>query len=258
MKQTPPLITLLLALTGISAFQSPPALFLRHTPSSPRGSLTLLEMSDAKKRRRKRKVESSIPPSTAAIEESSPASPTTTQTQDKESAKAMAAQMLAQENMMYDQEEEDLTAFTPQPLSNDRIAAAASRAGYNIDSPQVGSEGEPSLNDLFDSREFLAKKREKQLAEKESGGDASTTVVPTKKKIKRSDVEAYTRLLEMDPLADEDSRYFEDENEVDVISALLGMWSRGLAIPRTMRRIGRERRWSRRRVFWGLGVDPCR
>ncbi|KAL7517240.1 hypothetical protein ACHAWX_002175 [Stephanocyclus meneghinianus] len=123
---------------------------------------------------------------------------------------------------MYDQEEEDLTAFTPQPLSSDRIAAAASRAGYNLDSPQVGSAGEPSLNDLFDSREFLAKKREKQLAEKENGGEASATVVPTRKKIKRSDVEAYTRLLEMDPLADEDSRYFEDENEVDVISALLG------------------------------------
>jgi hypothetical protein len=84
-----------------------------------------------------------------------------------------------------------LTAFTPQPLSTDCIAAA-SRAGYNIDSPQVRSGGEPSLNDLFDLGEFLVKKREKQLAKKQNRGDISMTVMPTRKKIKRSDVEAYT------------------------------------------------------------------
>ncbi|KAL7484293.1 hypothetical protein ACHAW6_009937 [Cyclotella cf. meneghiniana] len=253
MKQTPPLITLLLALTGISAFQTPPALFLRLTPRSPRGRLTVLEMSDGKKRRRKRKVDSSVPPSTAAVEESPPT--TTAQTQDKESAKAMAAQMLAQEKMMYDKDEEDLTSFTPQPLSSDRIAAAASRAGYNLDSPQVGT-GEPSLNDLFDSREFLAKKREKQLAEKENGGEASATVVPTRKKIKRSDVEAYTRLLEMDPLADEDSRYFEDENEVDVISALLGDVEPGVGSAADDEENRTGKKVVKKTSFLGIGSGP--
>lgn len=119
--------------------------------------------------------------------------------------------MLAQEQMMFD--EEDLTDYTPIPLDDDRITAAASKAGYDISS----SAGE-QLNEIFDAGDFLAKKREKQLAEL----DDSSTLVATKKKIKRSDIKAYTKLLEMDPLADEDSRYFEDDGEVDFISALLG------------------------------------
>eukprot|EP00804_Cyclotella_cryptica_P001292 CCRYP_017916-RA/>CCRYP_017916-RA protein AED:0.03 eAED:0.03 QI:256/1/1/1/0.5/0.33/3/1756/382 len=267
MKQTPPLITLLLALTGISAFQTPPSPVLRLTPTSPRGSLTLLEMSDGKKRRRKRKVDSSTAPSTAATEDSSTSSPpqttttiTTAQTQGKESAKALAALMLAQEKMMYDQEdEEDLTAFTPEPLSSDRIAAAASRAGYTLESPQAGNAGgggEPSLNDLFDSREFLAKKREKQLAEKEGGADASSTVVPTRKKIKRSDIEAYTRLLEMDPLADEDSRYFEDDNEVDFISALLGDVEPGVGNAADDEENRTGKKVVKKTSFLGIGSGP--
>jgi hypothetical protein len=79
------------------------------------------------------------------------------------------------------------------------------------------------LEDLFDSREFLQRKREKQLEDQTKVGKPSS-VIPTKNKIKRSDVAAYTKLLEMDPLADEDSSYFEDENEgrISIIQALLG------------------------------------
>jgi hypothetical protein len=135
----------------------------------------------------------------------------------KQSAQALAAQLLSQERMMYD--EDDLTSFTPQKLEeDDRIAAAASKAGFSLESPQ-GTQ----LEDLFDSREFLQRKREKQLEDQTKVGKPSS-VIPTKNKIKRSDVAAYTKLLEMDPLADEDSSYFEDENEgrISIIQALLG------------------------------------
>ncbi|KAL7509532.1 hypothetical protein ACHAXN_006504 [Cyclotella atomus] len=114
---------------------------------------------------------------------------------------------------MFD--EDDLSSdFTPIDLDNDRITAAASKAGYDVSSSSAGEQ----LNDIFDASDFLAKKREKQ-AEKEA---SSTSTLVSTKKIKRSDIQAYTKLLEMDPLADEDSRYFEDEDKIDFISALLG------------------------------------
>jgi hypothetical protein len=114
---------------------------------------------------------------------------------------------------MFD--EDDLSSdFTPINLDNDRITAAASKAGYDVSSSSAGEQ----LNDIFDASDFLAKKREKQ-AEKEA---SSTSTLVSTKKIKRSDIQAYTKLLEMDPLADEDSRYFEDEDKIDFISALLG------------------------------------
>ena len=75
------------------------------------------------------------------------------------------------------------------------------------------------------------------------------------KKIKRSDIEAYTRLLEMDPLADEDSRYFEDEGKVDFISALLGDVE-----PNVKETAEEENRTGKRVVkktsFLGIGSGP--
>ena len=122
--------------------------------------------------------------------------------------------------MMYD--DEDLTSFVPQRLEDDdRIAAAASKAGFSISGGTVGGgdKDESALEDLFDSREFLKRKREKQLEEQSKS--SSISEIPTKKKIKRSDIKAYTKLLEMDPLADEDDSYFESEG-IDTISAWLG------------------------------------
>ena len=188
MIRSTPAIALLLALTVASAFQAP-----RLSPA-PR-SHTSLQMAEGKKRRRKRKIAPTADASSA---------PTAEPPQESQAAK-----LLAQEQLMFD--EEDLTDYTPIPLSSDRITAAASKAGYDVSQP-----GE-QLSDIFDAGDFLAKKREKQLAELEN----DETLVSTKK-IKRSDIQAYTRLLEMDPLADEDSRYFEDENKIDFISALLG------------------------------------
>ena len=154
--------------------------------------------------------------------------------------------MLAQEKMMYDQED-DLTTFTPVPLSTSAINAAATKAGFDLDPPKE------ELNDLFDAGEFLSKKRERQLAELENA--EGNPAVPTKKKINRSDIQAYTKLLEMDPLADEDSRYFEDENEVDIISALLGDVEPGVGVE-----TDEENRTGKKVVkktsFLGIGSGP--
>ncbi|KAL9181981.1 hypothetical protein ACHAXT_012324 [Thalassiosira profunda] len=150
-------------------------------------------------------VAAAAPPSAAAAADE----------EKKQSAQAMAAQLLAQEQMMYD--EDDLTSFTPERLEEDaRIAAAAQKAGYTV----APGGGDSQLEDLFDSREFLQRKREKQREDQSTAGKPSSAI-PTKKKIKRSDVKAYEKLLEMDPLADEDDSYFEDEG-IDFISALLG------------------------------------
>ena len=201
--------------------------------------------SQGKKRRRKRKA---IPPSDGNTD---PSASETAATQTKESAKEMAAKLLAQEQMMFD--EEDLTAFTPVPLDDDRINAAAQKAGYDLDDNAVISTpaGE-QLNDIFDAGDFLAKKREKQL-EREKNAEGSTLV--SAKKIKRSDIEAYTKLLEMDPLADEDSRYFEEDTGVDFISALLGDVE-----PNVKNTDGEENRTGKKMVkktsFLGIGSGP--
>ena len=224
------IITLLAALTTTSAFQ---------TPSSPlhltRVSQTVLT-AEAKKRRRRKQVVDSDATTTPPPAPSPP----------KESAQSLAAQMLAQEKMMYDQED-DLTTFTPVPLSTSAINAAATKAGFDLDPPKE------ELNDLFDAGEFLSKKRERQLAELENA--EGNPAVPTKKKIKRSDIQAYTKLLEMDPLADEDSRYFEDENEVDIISALLGDVEPGVGVE-----TDEENRTGKKVVkktsFLGIGSGP--
>eukprot|EP00585_Thalassiosira_rotula_P013037 CAMPEP_0196130874 /NCGR_PEP_ID=MMETSP0910-20130528/1097_1 /TAXON_ID=49265 /ORGANISM="Thalassiosira rotula, Strain GSO102" /LENGTH=379 /DNA_ID=CAMNT_0041390257 /DNA_START=107 /DNA_END=1246 /DNA_ORIENTATION=+ len=230
MKARRPSCTILLAASAAvvaSAFQLPchrrrvsPSL-----PSSPSFQrVRILEMAAgdnkvSKRRRRKRKKADgapSTPPATAAAT-TPPTTPilSAADEEKKRSAAATAAQLLAQESMMYD--EDDLTSFTPQKLEeDDRIAAAAAKAGYSVDPTTPGTE----LEDLFDSREFLQRKREKQMEDAATAGKPSS-VIPTKKKIKRSDVKAYERLLEMDPLADEDDSYFEDEG-IDFISALLG------------------------------------
>jgi hypothetical protein len=133
------------------------------------------------------------------------------ETTTKKSTKVMVQELLAREQMMLD--DSDLTSFTPQKLEDDaRFAAATRKAGYSVGSGDVGVGGvESQLEDLFDSREFLQRKREKQMEEIAAaigggGGGGSSSAAPTRKKIKRSDVEAFNKLLEMDPIADEDDR----------------------------------------------------
>lgn len=215
----------------------------------------------SKRRRRKRKKVTSEASTTSATT-SSPAKPTATTetpTDDnntkKQSAQALAAQLLAQEQMMYD--EDDLTSFTPQKLEeDDRIAAAASKAGFSLSNQQQQEDG-TQLEDLFDSREFLQRKREKQLEDQSKVGKPSS-VIPTKQKIKRSDVKAYTKLLEMDPLADEDSSYFEDENDgnISIIQALLGDVEPGVGTDTDEASNKSGNRVQKKTSFLGIGSGP--
>lgn len=225
---------------------------------------TILNMASgdgtSKRRRRKRKKVTS-----EATSASSPAKPTATTPADeakKQSAQALAAQLLAQEQMMYD--EDDLTSFTPQKLEeDDRIAAAASKAGFSLQSSdQQAMEADDDddgtqLEDLFDSREFLQRKREKQMEDQSKVGKPSS-VIPTKNKIKRSDVAAYTKLLEMDPLADEDSSYFEDENEgnISIIQALLGDVEPGVGTDTDEASNKSGNRVQKKTSFLGIGSGP--
>jgi len=230
--------------------------------------------SGAKKKRRKRKTVSpdADAPSSAtstATSTSSTASTTASNTAaeapKKESAKDLVQQLLAQEQMMYDQDDEDLTSFIPQKLEqDDRIAAAASKAGFSISDNNNNNNnnmandilsGDSQLEDLFDSREFLTRKREKQLADLEKEGKPSSAI-PTKKKIKRSDVKAYTKLLEMDPLADEDSSYFEDEGGVDFISALLGDVEPGVGVSSDEDSNKSGKGVQKKTSFLGIGSGP--
>ncbi len=219
----------------------------------------------SKRRRRKRKKVTSEASTTSATASSSPAKPTAATTETppptpadnakKQSAQALAAQLLAQEQMMYD--EDDLTSFTPQKLEeDDRIAAAASKAGFSLSNQQEVEDG-TQLEDLFDSREFLQRKREKQMEDQSKVGKPSS-VIPTKQKIKRSDVKAYTKLLEMDPLADEDSSYFEDENEgnISIIQALLGDVEPGVGTDTDEASNKSGNRVQKKTSFLGIGSGP--
>jgi len=215
----------------------------------------------SKRRRRKRKKADAAAPSSAA--EASPAKAAAAPSasgddEKKQSAKAMAEQLLAQELMMYD--EDDLTSFTPQKLEeDDRIAAAAQKAGFSVTGAEASGSvaagsSESQLEDLFDSREFLSRKREKALADAEREGRPSSAI-PTKKKIKRSDVKAYEKLLEMDPLADEDDSYFEDEG-IDAVSAWLGDVEPGIneGDDETSNKSGNRAR--KKTSFLGIGTGP--
>jgi len=230
---------------------------------------TVLEMasnssggSSKRKRRKRKKVDAAstttaaTTPATATQDEVKPTTSSTIDTDEIEkknqSAKAFAQELLAQEQMMFD--EEDLTTFTPQKLEeDDRIAEAAQRAGFSVTREEEGIDTE--LEDLFDSREFLQRKREKQLEDSEKQGKPSSAV-PTKQKIKRSDIKAYTRLLEMDPLADEDDSYFEDEDKIDVISALLGDVEPGVgeSSDETTNKSGKK--VQKKTSFLGIGSGP--
>lgn len=220
--------------------------------------------STNKRRRRKRKkvateeTASSQQPaqavsSTPSSQAKQPATPQADDTK-KQSAQALAAQLLAQEQMMYD--EDDLTSFTPQRLEeDDRIAAAASKAGFSLNNND--NDDGTQLEDLFDSREFLQRKREKQMEDQSKVGKPSS-VIPTKQKIKRSDVKAYTKLLEMDPLADEDSSYFEDENEgnISIIQALLGDVEPGVGTDTDEATNKSGNRVQKKTSFLGIGSGP--
>ena len=220
--------------------------------------------STNKRRRRKRKkvtteeTASSQQPaqavsSTLNSQAKQPATPQADETK-KQSAQALAAQLLAQEQMMYD--EDDLTSFTPQRLEEDgRIAAAASKAGFSLNNND--NDDGTQLEDLFDSREFLQRKREKQMEDQSKVGKPSS-VIPTKQKIKRSDVKAYTKLLEMDPLADEDSSYFEDENEgnISIIQALLGDVEPGVGTDTDEATNKSGNRVQKKTSFLGIGSGP--
>ena len=178
----------------------------------------------------------------------------------KKSAKAMVQELLAREQMMFD--DSDLTSFTPQKLEDDaRIAAAARKAGYSVGPGDVGvgAGGESQLEDLFDSREFLQRKREKQMEEiaaaSGGGGGGSSSAVPTRKKIKRSDVEAFNKLLEMDPIADEDDSYFEDRG-IDFISALLGDVEPGVGTDSDESSNKTGKKVQKKTSFLGIGSGP--
>lgn len=209
-----------------------------------------------RKRRKRKKVEADSAPTLTATQDVVEASTTVSEQETdekKQSAKAMAQQILAQEEMMFDDDDDDLTSFTPQKLEeNDRIAAAAQRAGYSVSGGQA--DDGTQLEDFFDSREFLQRKREKQLEDASKEGKPSSAV-PTKKKIKRSDIKAYTKLLEMDPIADEDDSYFEDEG-IDVISALLGDVEPGVGNDSDESANKSGKKVQKRTSFLGIGSGP--
>jgi hypothetical protein len=227
--------------------------------------------SGSKRRRRKRKKVTGDNVDNAATPKATQAAAAVTTTEEqptkqqkqkqpsdknKQSAQSLAQQLLAQEQMIYD--EEDLTSFTPQKLEeDDRIAAAASKAGFSLNNnKQEGGEAVGDMvEDLFDSREFLQRKREKQLEDQSKVGKPSS-VIPTKTKIKRSDVKAYTKLLEMDPLADEDSSYFEDEDGIDIISALLGDVEPGVGDDTDEVTNKSGKRVQKKTSFLGIGSGP--
>ena len=161
--------------TGATALRSPPGgLSIRDARFGPllmAGS----SGSGGKRRRRKRKKAdaSSSSEATAAApvvtrreEEPEPSSSSPEDAARKKSARDMASELLAQEMLMYD-EVEDLTAFSPVALEDDdRIAAAAGRAGFDLNA----NNDETALEDIFDSREFLARKRERQMEDDERAG----------------------------------------------------------------------------------------
>eukprot|EP00984_Skeletonema_dohrnii_P015695 scaffold6824_cov75-Skeletonema_dohrnii-CCMP3373.AAC.2 len=271
---------LLIAVTSLaatSAFQTPQrsSITVNHVAAARRSSplqpsdnhnmqKTILNMASgdgtSKRRRRKRKksTEDDAPPAPATPSQA--AADNNNNDAKKASAAALAAQLLAQEQMMYD--EDDLTSFTPQKLEeDDRIAAAASKAGFSLtnnnnDNTELNDDG-TQLEDLFDSREFLQRKREKQMEDQTKVGKPSS-VIPTKNKIKRSDVAAYTKLLEMDPLADEDSSYFEDENEgnISIIQALLGDVEPGVGTDTDEASNKSGNRVQKKTSFLGIGSGP--
>mmetsp|Transcript_2287 Transcript_2287/g.4166 ORF Transcript_2287/g.4166 Transcript_2287/m.4166 type:complete len:396 (+) Transcript_2287:73-1260(+) len=270
------LIAVTTSLVATSAFQTPQrsSITVNHVTAAARRSSplqpsdnhnmqqTIMNMASgdgtSKRRRRKRKK------STEDASSPAPATPSQAAAADnndakKASAAALAAQLLAQEQMMFD--EDDLTSFTPQKLEeDDRIAAAASKAGFSLtnnnDNTELNDDG-TQLEDLFDSREFLQRKREKQMEDQTKVGKPSS-VIPTKNKIKRSDVAAYTKLLEMDPLADEDSSYFEDENEgkIGIIQALLGDVEPGVGTDTDEASNMSGNRVQKKTSFLGIGSGP--
>ena len=275
-------IILAACVVAASAFQLPHGSILSQrmmssSSASSQQRVRILEMASddgsgpnkgSNRKRRKRKktsdsssvatssVETSVQP--AATQDVIKAEPSTSSASDieeekkRQSAKEMAKQILAQEQMMYD--EDDLTTFTPQKLEeDDRIAAAAQKAGYSVGGNIESGTG-TQLEDLFDSREFLQRKREKQLEDAEKEGKPSSAI-PTKKKIKRSDIEAYNKLLEMDPLADEDRSYFEDEG-IDFISALLGDVEPGVGDDSDESKNKSGKKVQKKTSFLGIGSGP--
>lgn len=223
-------------------------------------TVTALEMAGdgnkgagSKRRRRKRKKSEGSPDvvEPAAASAPPPAASASAGASDgkKASAKDMVQELLSQEQMMFD--EEDLTGFEPVRLEDDdRIAAAAQKAGYDVTTSR--SEAGQQLEDLFDSREFLQRKREKQI---EEASPSSGQSVPTKKKIKRSDIAAYTKLLELDPTADEDDSYFEDEG-IDFISALLGDVEPGVGTDSDGDSNRSGKKVQKKTSFLGIGSGP--
>ncbi len=207
--------------------------------------------SISKQRRRRRKK------SSADNDDAAAPSAVPSDDEKKKSAKAMVQELLAREQMMFD--DSDLTSFTPQKLEDDaRIAEAARKAGYSVGGGGGGvvGGGESQLEDLFDSREFLQRKRERQMEDAARVGAAGgSSAVPTRKKIKRSDVEAFNRLLEMDPIADEDDSYFEDEG-IDFISALLGDVEPGVGTDSDESSNKTGKKVQKKTSFLGIGSGP--
>jgi hypothetical protein len=184
---------------------------------------------------------------------------------EKKSAKAMVREILAWEQMMFDNS--DMTTFTPQKLEDDaRIAAAARKAGYSVGPGDIVGVGggslvvaggsESQLEDFFDSREFLRRKRERQMEEiAAAGGGGPSSAVPTRRKIKQSNVEAFNKLLEIDPIADKDDSYFKNEG-INFISALLGDFNPGVGTNsgKSSNKTGKKEQ--KKTSFLGIGSRP--
>jgi hypothetical protein len=295
--------TMMFLSSSISAFQLSPSLIGTYSLSSSsscrrmqhqhhrhtgRANILLLRMADNddldedttatttnnnnKQRRRKRKK------LTYDNEDSSSPSSLTTTTTKKESVKNMVQDILAREQLMLD--DTDLTTYTPIKLEeDDRIIMAARKAGYSITgssssstssssggsdvTPAAGGGDGTQLEDLFDSRDFLQRKRERQIEGSSSSSSSSSNtstntgvVAPqTRKKIKRSDVTAFNKLLEIDPIADEDNSYFEDEG-IDIISALLGDVEPGVGTDSDESSNMSGKRIQKRTSFLGIGSGP--
>ena len=74
------------------------------------------------------------------------------------------------------------------------------------------SAADTELEDPFDLREFLQRKWEKAMEDQSTAGKSSTAII-MRKKIKRNNVKANRKLLEMDPLANKGRLLFRGRGD---------------------------------------------
>lgn len=164
----------------------------------PSSSLLCLEASESgkkrRKRRRKNKVNRSFQNTEASLEAVESVVPTADTKDDNTDTRDFA-------NVEFDSDESAVTGIDESPQS---------------------AEGAIPLPDI---RDTLKRKEEEEQARVEE------EKLKEKRRIKRSDKEAFTRLLEQQPYADADDSFFEKE-AYSTVSALLGEGSKPfLGIP---------------------------